>query len=190
MLLDSNLRAPPRETTWRRHLEKFIPNEPDRKRARNLLLSVMQAPGPAPTLGFQKRPRMIAGITRFGPTQHVSGCELDGGTVSARPPRSPVSPFETGDPTLSLRENKALVPDLGTTFVVGHSPACAVLLTPRRCLLWIRGDRLWYAATTGTGHNGRRIDRHVPQVVVAYHKLSWRTTSCHGWCRCGGAVGG
>src|SRR5215469_5139534 len=72
----------------------------------------------------------------------------------------------------SLRENKALVPDLGTTFVVRHSPACAVPLTPGRCSLWIRGDRLWYVATTRAGHNGRRIDRHVSQVVVAYHKLS------------------
>jgi len=36
--------------------------------------------------------------------------------------------------TLSLRENKALVPDLCTTFVVRHSPACAVLLTPARLL--------------------------------------------------------
>src|SRR5215469_6722824 len=67
----------------------------------------------------------------------------------------------------------ALVPGLGTTsVVVRHSPACAVLLAPGRCLLCIRGDHLWYAATTETGHNGHRIDRHVPQVVVAYHKLS------------------
>ena len=31
---------------------------------------------------------------------------------------------------------------------------------------------MWYAATTGTGHNGRKSGHGVSQVVVAYHKLS------------------